>query len=120
MVHHRATHAEINLDALRKNLGTLKTVLGSRVNVMAVVKADAYGHGAVPCAEAALEAGAAFLGVGVIEEGIELRESGIHAPILIMGGSFADEAADLLQYVTRPMPGTTTLPMVADPCLVTM
>ena len=89
MAHHRATRAEINLDALRQNLGAVRSVLGPGVTVMAVVKADAYGHGAIPCAKAVLEAGATYLGVGVIEEGIELRESGIQAPILVMGGIYS-------------------------------
>ncbi len=66
---------------------------------MAVVKADAYGHGAVPCARIAVESGAAnYLGAGVIEEGIELRENGLNAPILILGSIFPDEAEDLVRH----------------------
>lgn len=65
---------------------------------MAVVKADAYGHGAVPCANAALDEGADCLGVGIISEGMELRESGIKGPIHLLTGIFPDEAEDLIKY----------------------
>ncbi|MFQ5717193.1 MAG: alanine racemase, partial [Nitrospinales bacterium] len=66
MEHHRATRAEINLEAFRHNLRFLRSVAGSSTKIMAVVKADAYGHGAVPCAQAAVEAGADYLGVGLV------------------------------------------------------
>ncbi|THJ65469.1 alanine racemase [Arthrobacter echini] len=72
---------EIDLDALRHNVGHLRDI-AHPARVMAVVKADAYGHGAVPVARAALEAGAAWLGVAHISEGVELRRAGIEAPIL--------------------------------------
>ena len=65
---------------------------------MAVVKADAYGHGAGPCAKAALEEGADCLGVGIISEGIVLRENGITAPIQVLTGIFPDEAEDLIKH----------------------
>ncbi|CAN5674761.1 hypothetical protein BH18ACT7_BH18ACT7_24240 [soil metagenome] len=75
------TWAEVDLDAVRHNV----RALGRRaaVPLMAVVKADAYGHGAVPVARAALEAGAASLAVVTAEEGAELREAGVVAPILV-------------------------------------
>ena len=73
--------AEIDLDALRHNIRHLRDV-AHPARVMAVVKADAYGHGAVPVARAALEAGAAWLGVAHIAEGVALRKAGIEAPIL--------------------------------------
>ena len=65
---------------------------------MAVVKADAYGHGALPCAQAMLDAGADTLGVGIVSEGIELREQGIQAPIQVLIGIFPDEVDDLIQH----------------------
>jgi len=65
---------------------------------MAVVKADAYGHGALPCTQAVLDAGADTLGVGIISEGIELREQGIQAPIQVLVGIFPDEVDDLIQH----------------------
>ncbi|MHA7279133.1 alanine racemase [Arthrobacter sp. MDT2-2] len=73
--------AEIDLDALRHNIRHLREV-AHPARVMAVVKADAYGHGAVPVARAALEAGAAWLGVAHVSEGVRLRRAGIEAPIL--------------------------------------
>jgi alanine racemase len=72
--------ARIDLDRIKSNIRFLKEVSG--VPVMAVVKADAYGHGLVPVARAALEAGASSLGVALLEEAITLREAGITAPIL--------------------------------------
>jgi alanine racemase len=70
----------IDLAALKSNLIKIKTE--ARVPVLAIVKADAYGHGLVACAKAAVEAGADYLGVALLEEAFILRESGIKAPIL--------------------------------------
>lgn len=78
---------EIDLAALAHNVAELKRLLSFRTELMAVVKADAYGHGAVMVAQTVLEAGATWLGVATIPEGIELRESGIQAPILILGAT---------------------------------
>ena len=97
MTPHRATVAEIDLDAFRHHLRTIKSLVDPGA-MMAVVKADAYGHGAVPCAKAALEADADCLGVGILQEGIELRESGITAPILVLGGVFPNEIGDLIHH----------------------
>ena len=76
---------EINLAALAHNVRSLKAFLSPNTDLMSVVKADAYGHGAVTVAQVALEAGATWLGVATVPEGIELRQAGIKAPILIMG-----------------------------------
>jgi alanine racemase len=73
--------AEVDLDAIRHNIRVLKP---SAAELMAVVKADGYGHGAVPVATAALGAGATWLGVALVEEGIRLREAGIEAAILVL------------------------------------
>ena len=98
MAYHRATRAEINLKAFRHNLQTLRKYLDPKIQIMAVVKADGYGHGAVPCARTAVESGADYLGAGVIEEGVELRESGLNAPVLILASIFPDEAEDLVKH----------------------
>ena len=99
MAHHRATRAEIDLTAFRHNLQNLRKYLDPQTRIMAIVKADAYGHGAVSCARIAVESGAAnYLGAGVIEEGIELRVNGLNAPILILGSIFPDEAEDLVRH----------------------
>ena len=110
MAHHRATRAEIDLSAFQHNLQTLRKYLDPQTQIMAVVKADAYGHGAIPCARIAVESGVAnYLGVAVIEEGIELRENGLSAPILILGGIFPDEAEDLVRHDLAPI--VCTLPV---------
>ncbi|MGK0179982.1 MAG: alanine racemase [Nitrospinales bacterium] len=104
MAHHRATFAEINLKAFKHNLQNLKTItkpatgISPATGIMAVIKADAYGHGALPCAKAAVDSGVDYLGAGIIEEGIELRENGIIEPILILGSIFPDEVADLVRH----------------------
>jgi alanine racemase len=78
---------EIDRAALFHNVQQLKQVLRPQTELMAVVKADAYGHGAVTVAEIALEAGARWLAVATLQEGIQLREAGITAPILVLGAS---------------------------------
>ncbi|NIQ03880.1 MAG: alanine racemase, partial [Nitrospinaceae bacterium] len=98
MAHHRTTYAEIDLSAFRHNVQTIRSLVGDSVKVMAVIKADGYGHGAIPCARAALQAGADTLGVGILEEGIELRENGIQAPVLVLSGTFPEEIPDLLHH----------------------
>jgi alanine racemase len=82
---------EISLAALAHNIRQLKHLLSSTTQLMAVVKADAYGHGAVTVAEIVLQAGASWLGVATVPEGIELREAGITAPILILGATHTPE-----------------------------
>lgn len=77
----RPTWAEVDLGAIRHNVATLKP---DGVELMAVVKANAYGHGDVPVAEAALASGASWLGVALVEEGVALRNAGIDAPILVL------------------------------------
>lgn len=80
----RPTHAVIDLAAIRHNVRELSSFL-SGASLTAVVKANAYGHGAVAVSKAALSAGAASLAVAIPEEGIELREAGIAVPIFILG-----------------------------------
>ncbi|MBL1174114.1 alanine racemase [Pantanalinema sp. GBBB05] len=82
---------EVDLRALAHNVRQIRGLLGSRTALMAVVKADAYGHGATTIAQTALRAGASWLGVATIPEGIELREAGIEAPILVLGATYTAE-----------------------------
>lgn len=84
-VYYRDTVAEVDLDAIRHNVRQFRRHLPKSVRLMAVVKADAYGHGAVPVARAALSAGADSLAVAFLDEALELREAGVSAPILVMG-----------------------------------
>ena len=88
--------AIVDLNAIKHNIQMLKESSGTKL--LAVVKADAYGHGLVPVAKAALSAGADYLGVALLEEAIALRESGIDAPILawlVQPGSDFKKAIDL-------------------------
>ena len=87
----RINYCEIDLDAIRQNVRVMRAAIHGGARLLAVVKADAYGHGAVPVAKAALSAGAQMLAVAIPEEGIELRAAGIDAPILVLGG--IDESA---------------------------
>lgn len=88
----RATQAVIDLSAIVHNVQVLKKWIGPATGVRAIVKANAYGHGAVPVALAALSAGADSLGVATAQEGLELRNVGIEVPILILGPSTHQEA----------------------------
>ena len=80
----RPAYLEINLRALAFNIRNIKKRLGEKVELLAVVKADAYGHGAPEVSKVAIKNGINTLGVAILEEGIELREKGIKAPILIL------------------------------------
>jgi len=82
---HRPTRAEIDLDALAFNFRSVKTFVGDSVKYLAVVKADAYGHGAVECSRRLEAEGIDWLGVALPEEGLELRKAGIKGPILCLG-----------------------------------
>ena len=79
----RPAWADIDLDAVRHNAGVLSDLVGPAA-LCAVVKADGYGHGDLPVARAALEGGATWLAVALVEEGVALREAGIEAPILLL------------------------------------
>jgi alanine racemase len=84
---YRDTWAEIDLDCILANVASVKKHLPQDVNMIAVVKANAYGHGDIQVAETALEAGAAYLAVAFMDEAIALRKKGITAPILVLGAA---------------------------------
>jgi len=84
----RPTYAEIDHDALRHNLRTVAAHVGPDCRVLAVVKADAYGHGAVQAAQTFVANGAWGLAVSLVEEGVALREAGVHAPVVVLGGVY--------------------------------
>lgn len=94
----RPVWLEINLDAIAHNVGIIKQVVGKNTQIIAVVKANAYGHGAIEVSETLLENGVTMLGVSVVEEGIVLREAGIKAPILICGLTMNDQIEPLVMY----------------------
>ena len=82
----RPTSAEIHLGNMRHNFDCIKGLVHQNIRIMAMVKADAYGHGAVQISRALAGLGVASLSVATVEEGLELRESGISAPVIVMGG----------------------------------
>ncbi|MBD3368259.1 MAG: alanine racemase [Candidatus Eisenbacteria bacterium] len=89
---------EIDLDALGHNIGEVRRLVGDDLGVMFVVKADAYGHGAVEVARVAVQSGVDMLGVATLQEGIELRQAGIAAPILILSPPMESETPDIVEY----------------------
>ena len=102
----KRTWAEINLDALQDNYRAIASSLSGNSRVMAVVKADAYGHGAGMAALAFREAGAAWFGVSNLDEAMQLRSAGITEPILVFAYTPPSEAAylarlDVSQTVDR-------------------
>lgn len=99
----RPTQVEIDLAALRHNFREIQRTAGADCDVLAVVKADAYGHGVSHIAPALADAGAALFGVALIEEGVELRRLGITRPIVILGGVFPGQEADVLEHRLTPV-----------------
>jgi len=94
----RPTRVEINLTKLDKNIQKIKSLLKPDTELMAVVKANAYGHGIVEVAKQALKSGARFLGVAVPEEGVQLREAGINCDILVLSGIDIDQIDLVVDY----------------------
>jgi alanine racemase len=92
---------EIDLDAVAANVAVLRAAVVP-ARFCAVVKADGYGHGDVPVAEAALAAGADWLAVALVEEGVRLREAGIGAPILVLSEPANGDAAAIVTWRLRP------------------
>ena len=94
----RRTWAEINLKNLEHNYRALKKMLPEKCKLLAPVKADAYGHGAVPVAKKLEQVGADYLAVASLDEGIELRSAGVGLPILILGYTDPLWANELMEY----------------------
>jgi len=99
---HPRTWVEVDLGAVARNLRRIRKALDRRTRILAVVKANAYGHGAVAIGRAALSHGASMLGVGDSGEAIELREAGISAPIVILGAVCDRETEAVLYYRITP------------------
>ena len=91
LVSRQRAWVEIDLTALAHNVSQLKKFLPPQTKLMAVVKADAYGHGAITVAETALKHGANYLAIATLSEGVQLRQAGLDAPILILGAINAPE-----------------------------
>ena len=93
---------EVDLEAIRTNLKTIRKHIGPETLILTVVKADAYGHGAVEVAKTALSAGSKFLGVACVSEGVELRQAGIEAPIIILSEPPIPTVDTILHYGLTP------------------
>jgi alanine racemase len=92
----RPAWAEIDLDALCSNVREIRRITNPRAQVMATVKANAYGHGAEQVSRVALRSGAGWLGVALLQEAVELRRQGISAPILIFGHTQDEDASEVV------------------------
>ncbi len=98
----RPTWAEVSLATLRQNFRTVQKHVGAEVTVCAVVKADAYGHGAVECSRALESEGARWLGVTSLDEAIPLRDAGIRSNILLMTGFWRGEESEIVRLRLTP------------------
>lgn len=100
------TWAEIDLDAIAHNVRELKQRIGAKAELMAVVKANGYGHGAIPVSETALDNGASRLAVNRSVEGVQLRRVGISAPTLVMGYTLPSAAEAIVRWDLTPTVNT--------------
>ena len=98
----RPNWAEVSLSALRHNFRALRRHLGANVEICAVVKCDAYGHGSEACALALEQEGASWFGVTSTDEGVALRDAGVRSRILVMVGVFPGEEEDALRFDLTP------------------
>lgn len=95
---YRDTWVEVNLDDIRHNVKAFLDYLPSDLKMMAIVKANGYGHGAFQVAQTAIECGATHLGVAILDEAIALRKAGITAPILVLGYVSPDDVMVAVKY----------------------
>ncbi len=106
MLASRPTWVEISLPRLAANCRAVKQLIGTdthpKIELMAVVKADAYGHGAPRCAQVLAEAGADWFGVALIEEALELRAAKITQPIFCLGGAWPEQANEIIRHQLTP------------------
>ena len=103
MISHMTTWAEVDLGTAKNNVAHVKEIVGKDVTIMAVVKADAYSHGAPNLANAFLKGGAKFLAVATVCEGTELRSSHIDAPVIILNPPLPEELNKILEYGLTPV-----------------
>jgi len=108
LIPRRPTVAEVDLDAVGFNYRELRKKVGDTVKILAVVKADGYGHGAVVMSKELIDLGADMLGVAICEEGIALRMAGIRAPIIVLNGTFRTQINQTVEYDLTPV--------IFDPC----
>ncbi len=99
----RPTISTIDLDNLAFNLRSVREFIGADVKCLAVVKADAYGHGAVECSRRLEREGVDWLGVALPEEGVELRNAGIEKPILVLGSFWQGQENVIVESRLTPV-----------------
>ena len=99
----RPTVGEVDLRALEFNYRQIQKRIPKGVKLLAVVKADAYGHGAVPVSLKLEKLGVEYLGVAIPEEGVELRKGGVKASILVLGGIFGGEVDQIFRFRLTPV-----------------
>ena len=99
----RATRALIHLNNFRENMEAVWQQIGSKTGICIALKADAYGHGAIPIARTALEAGAEYLAVATVDEGAELRKARIHARIMLLSQALPSEIKKIIELELIPM-----------------
>lgn len=117
-MYYRKNERVVDLDAIRGNMRAIRAAVGNDLQVMAVVKADAYGHGILQVSRAALEAGASFLGVALPEEGETLRKGGIDAPVLILGPATREGAGACVRYeLTQTVCSPDMVGFIQEECL---
>ncbi|TDU66622.1 alanine racemase [Prosthecobacter fusiformis] len=110
----RPTHVEVDLDCLAGNLAAIRAHVGP-ARVMAILKANAYGHGLVPVAQLMVRQGADYLGVAFLEEGILLRRAGIRIPILVLGGIAGEQIPLFLRHdLTLTAPSVEKLRLIDE------
>jgi alanine racemase len=90
--------AEINLDNIAHNVKEIRKIVNKRAEIMGVVKADAYGHGALEVAKTLIDSGISRLAVSMIDEAIQLRQNGVHVPILVLGYTDPVSSEDIIKY----------------------
>ena len=93
---------EVDLDNFEKNWKEMKRLIGPGVKILQVVKADAYGHGAIEIADVALKNGACCLGVANADEGVQLRVGGISVPVIVLSPSPVGEIGEIIKYSLTP------------------
>ena len=98
----RPAWIEIDLSAIKHNVEAFRSIISGQARIMGIIKADAYGHGAVRVARALRETGVARFGVALLQEGVELREKGFDEPVLILGYTPEEDLPDLLRHNLTP------------------
>ena len=101
--HGRPTACFVDHDALRWNLRQIRDKVGANIKILSMVKANAYGHGATAVAQTLSGAGGDAFGVATLEEGVELRQAGIRAPILVLAGTFDDQLEEFFAHSLIPV-----------------